>query len=511
MQKSARVLSLCLLLALVLSLGMPAAFADDAAGAAAPAGAEEQLPENGTPKAAVPTGEVEKTDAAPAAPTEPAKDVQPTVTKPVDTLAAPTADGDYCGAGNHDFIWVNSVTSIDGSCHQECTKCGRWGFSWIHDKTRDAGVAATCTTAGREPGTYCSRCGTTFSGRSIIPAKGHSYGDWQVTKAATCTEDGIKEHTCSVCNDIETAAIPALEHKEEIIPGKAATCTESGSTEGSHCSVCGEVLVAQEIIPATGHTEETIPGKAATCTETGLTEGKKCSVCGETVVAQEIIPALGHKLATENGKAPTCEEAGTADKDVCARCGEVLREAEIIPATGHDWGAWKDNGNGTHTRTCKNDASHTQTENHNVVEIASVPATCTTPGASGGKWCSDCHAIIEAPKIIPATGHDWGAWANTGDGKTHVRVCANDPSHTEYQQHKMGPWETVKYNTETTDGYRQRWCLAPDCDYHETQVIKAGAPKTGDSSNIMLYSGLCLAAVCGTAGVLVYVKRKKAE
>jgi len=47
-------------------------------------------------------------------------------------------------------------------------------------------------------------------------------------------------------------------------------------------------------IDTTDHTEETIPGKAATCTETGLTDGTKCSVCDKILVAQEVIPALGH-------------------------------------------------------------------------------------------------------------------------------------------------------------------------------------------------------------------------
>ena len=97
---------------------------------------------------------------------------------------------------------------------------------------------------------------------------------------------------------------------EEVIPGKAPTCTETGLTEGKKCSVCGEILVAQEEIAALGHTEEIIPGKAPTCTETGLTEGKKCTVCGEITVAQEEIPALGHDFV--NGECSRCDATLTS-------------------------------------------------------------------------------------------------------------------------------------------------------------------------------------------------------
>lgn len=50
-----------------------------------------------------------------------------------------------------------------------------------------------------------------------------------------------------------TSSQPCENHVEEIDWGEEATCTSNGLTDGSHCSVCGEILVKQEIIPASGH------------------------------------------------------------------------------------------------------------------------------------------------------------------------------------------------------------------------------------------------------------------
>ena len=165
----------------------------------------------------------------------------------------------------------------------------------------------------------------------------HSFGEWVVTTEPTCTEVGIETRTCE-CGETETREVAALGHTEEVIPGKDATCTEPGLTEGKKCSVCGEILVAQEEIPALGHTEEVIPGKDATCTEPGLTEGKKCSVCGEILVAQEEIPATGHVNTVIRGVSePTCTDDGYTGDTWCLDCEQRIAKGEIIPALGHDW------------------------------------------------------------------------------------------------------------------------------------------------------------------------------
>lgn len=75
----------------------------------------------------------------------------------------------------------------------------------------------------------------------------------------------------------------------------------------------------------TKHTLVDIPGKDATCGETGLTVGKKCSRCGTVTVAQTEIPATGNHTY---GKAEYVNE--TQHKYVCSVCGTEKFEAHNI-------------------------------------------------------------------------------------------------------------------------------------------------------------------------------------
>ena len=70
------------------------------------------------------------------------------------------------------------------------------------------------------------------------------------------------------------------------------TCTATGLTEGKHCSVCSEVILAQEVVPIIDHIEgEWIVDKAATKTEDG-SQHTECIMCHK-VMQTQIIPATG--------------------------------------------------------------------------------------------------------------------------------------------------------------------------------------------------------------------------
>ena len=88
------------------------------------------------------------------------------------------------------------------------------------------------------------------------------------------------------------------------------TCTETGLTEGSHCSECGAVAVAQQIIPANGHGDPVDDAAVNnSCTSYGLTAGSHCSICGDAIIAQQVIPAHFWVAATET-EPKHCSECG---------------------------------------------------------------------------------------------------------------------------------------------------------------------------------------------------------
>ena len=126
-----------------------------------------------------------------------------------------------------------------------------------------------------------------------------------------------------------------LGHTEVIDQAIAPTCTESGKTEGKHCSACDTVIVAQTTIDSLGHTEIIDQAIAPTCTESGKTEGKHCSACDTVIVAQTTIAPLGHTEVIDQAIAPTCTESGKTEGKHCSVCYVVIIKQNVVSPNGH--------------------------------------------------------------------------------------------------------------------------------------------------------------------------------
>lgn len=201
-----------------------------------------------------------------------------------------------------------------------------------HAETREEITKQPTHTENGTKAIICTACGETVR-TETIPALGHTFGEWAVTKAPTCTEKGVEERTCS-CGAKETREIAAKGHTPgEWVVTTAPTCTEKG-VETQKCAVCGADIATREI-PAKGHTfGEWEIVKDYTCTEDGLKE-RVCSVCGEKET--EVLPAAHRLQDAVVVKEPTCTEEGLKE-GVCSVCGEKTTEA--IPALGHTFGEW---------------------------------------------------------------------------------------------------------------------------------------------------------------------------
>ena len=94
----------------------------------------------------------------------------------------------------------------------------------------------TCTEAGSRSG-HCVICDGVIT--EVIPAVGHNYSGWNLTKKETCTEAGSQEKVCANCGDVITQAIPATGHKYgSWIVTRKATGTVTGIRE-KVCANCG--------------------------------------------------------------------------------------------------------------------------------------------------------------------------------------------------------------------------------------------------------------------------------
>lgn len=204
----------------------------------------------------------------------------------------------------------------------------------------------------------------------------HTFGEWETVTAVSCTEPGVKRHTCTYpgCGYSETEDIPALDH--DWGPYKvtvAATCQHGGKrTKTCRREGCGEIYedetarIEHDWVPVKISTE-------ATCLEGGE-EDQSCSMCHETRTVET--KPLGHNWgAVEIETAASCTAPGT-QKKICTRCGET--EEEEIPQLAH---MWMNTG-------------------------VSKAATCEAPGEQE-QTCQRMGCGAKQTVEIPALGHSW--------------------------------------------------------------------------------------------------------
>ena len=164
----------------------------------------------------------------------------------------------------------------------------------------------------------------------------HVYGEWQEVTAATCLEKGSHKKVCE-CGKEVVEDTPATGHTEVPDAAVAPTCTEPGKTEGSHCSVCNEVLTAQQTVNALGHDMgEFKQTTAPTCTAKGV-KTATCKRKGCNHTETQDIPAKGHTLEKVEKVAATESKEGVKEHYRCTECGDLfLDENGTTPATESD-------------------------------------------------------------------------------------------------------------------------------------------------------------------------------
>ncbi len=149
---------------------------------------------------------------------------------------------------------VTAPTCTEGGYTTYTCHCGNTYTDNIvpakgHTTVTDLAVAPTCSATGLTEGSHCSDCGTVLVAQQTVEKTAHKFGEWAMSKLASCVAEGEETRYCSACNATETRATAKLAHTPVTDPAVAARYDKTGLTEGSHCSACGTVLVAQTVVP----------------------------------------------------------------------------------------------------------------------------------------------------------------------------------------------------------------------------------------------------------------------
>ena len=326
----------------------------------------------------------------------------------------------------------------------------------------------------------------------------HHWNQGEIITEATCTEEGEKTFTCSICGDKKTEKVSATGHQHtEIRNKKEATCKEPGYSGDTWCKDCGKkILSGQTIAKTENHSWDA--GKVttkATCTE----EGEKtftCSICGDEKT--EKVSATGHQhTEIRNKKEATCKEEGYSGDTWCKDCGKKILSGQAIAKTeDHSW----NQGEITKEPTCKEEGEKTftcsicgntktekvSTTDHQHMEIRNQKnPTCKEAGYSGDTYCADCGVKISSGQTIAKTkNHNWDGGVITteptcterGEKTFTCTICGNtNTKKVNATGHSYGAYKVVKEPTNKRKGLKSKTCSV--CG----KIVYEAIPKTNFS------------------------------
>lgn len=188
---------------------------------------------------------------------------------------------------------------------------------WIYDKTKSSGLYNAAT----------------FS----LKKDGFVFSGWKTSNGKLINQDDSSVRPSDFYEDIKKSDAEitvyaywktACEHIPVTDAATEPTCTSPGKTSGTHCSVCEEVLSAQEVIPALGHSAK--KGNSViikpTCAKDGYTQNV-CSRCNRKFKS-DTEPATGHTYIEKVEKKAT-DKGGGALSRKCKDCGKTGKSKKI--------------------------------------------------------------------------------------------------------------------------------------------------------------------------------------
>ena len=232
-------------------------------------------------------------------------------------------------------VSAKPTAEATGAMERECTVCHEKETAELPvlnttDYTYKVVSASTCTAAGSA--TYTYKNDTSIVITVSLPLAEHTFGAWAVTTKPTAEAEGALTRTCSVCEETETATLPALNETAYRVETKAATCTADGRKTYFYTYEEVEYEVTTVTLPATGH-----EWGAWTVTKapTETTTGTLMRTCENDASHTETftLPKLDKtNYAYAVTKEATCTETGTATYTYEKDGQKIVAATVMLPA-----------------------------------------------------------------------------------------------------------------------------------------------------------------------------------